>query len=292
VEVELRDVRKRFGRVEALRGVSLSIPAGRRVAVIGPNGSGKSTLNRALLGLIACEGSVTIGGRDAFHERRQLATRTAYVPQVAPTLAASVGEWARLVGALRGVGTGELEKTAARVGLDLGALRERPLRALSGGMRQKLLIAFALAAPVSLLVLDEPTGSLDARSRERVLTLVDALSRETTVVLCSHRLAEIRSLVDDVVVLAEGRVVDRSSVRDFLDGAVVSVVEVRAEAPATPWLEAHGFRRGAGGWWTRPVPRPEKLDLLARLGGAGGVLDVVVREAEALVLPEDGDGGA
>ncbi len=294
MQIEVRNLGKRFGRVEALRDVSLEIPAGRRVAIVGPNGSGKSTLNRVLLGLLAYRGEVRIGGFDAFRERRRLAAHTAYVPQLAPTLAAPVGDWVRLVSDLRRLDPAHLEKTAARVGLDLAALRERPFRALSGGMRQKLLIALALAAPVSLLVLDEPTGSLDARSRERVLGLVDALPRTTTVLLCSHRLSEIRALVDEVVVLAEGSVASRGPVGHFLDEALVALLEVLATPEATPWLEANGFRRTVGGWWTRPVTREEKLALLARVPEALGsaLRDLTVREAEALALAEGPDDDA
>lgn len=294
MQIEIRNLSKRFGRVEALRGVNLEVSAGRRVAIVGPNGSGKSTLNRVLLGLLTHQGEVRIGGFEAFRERRQLAAHTAYVPQLAPALAAPVGDWVRLVAELRHLDAAHVEKTAARVGLDLVALRDRPFRALSGGMRQKLLIALALAAPASLLVLDEPTGSLDAQSRERVLALVDSLPRETTVLLCSHRLSEIRALVDEVVVLAEGTVTRQGPLRHFLDEALVSLLEVLATPEARPWLEANGFRRTVGGWWTRPVTREEKIALLARIPEAlGGMLrDYTVREAEALALPESPDGDA
>jgi ABC-2 type transport system ATP-binding protein len=292
LQIEIRNLSKRFGRVEALRGVDLEIAAGQRVAIVGPNGSGKSTLNRVLLGLLRHQGTVRIGGADAFRERRKLAARTAYVPQIAPALAAPVGDWVRLVAELRQLDPADLEKTAARVGLDLASLHGRPFRALSGGMRQKLLIALALSAPASLVVLDEPTGSLDAPSRERVLALVDGLPRTTTVLLCSHRLSEIRALVDEVVVLGEGVVTRQGPVRHFLDEAMVSLLEVLATHDAAPWLEARGFRRAAGGWWTRPVTREEKLALLAEMPNAlGGMLqDTTVREAEALTLPESPDG--
>ena len=292
MQIEIRNLRKHYGPVEALRGVDLEIAAGQRVALVGPNGSGKSTLNRVLLGLLRYEGTVRIGGADAFAERRELAAHTAYVPQIAPALPAPVGDWVRLVAGLRQLDPAALEKTAARVGLDLASLGSRPFRGLSGGMRQKLLIALALAAPASLVVLDEPTGSLDAPSRERVLALVDGLPRTTTVLLCSHRLSEIRALVDEVVVLGDGVVTRHGPVRHFLDEALVSLLEVLATREAAPWLGARGFRPAAGGWWTRPVTREEKLALLAEMPKAlGGMLqDTNVREAEALTLPESPDG--
>lgn len=292
MQIEVRGLAKRFGRVEALRGLSFDVPAGRRVAIVGPNGSGKSTLNRVLLGLLAYRGEVHIGGRDAFAERAAIAQRIAYVPQLAPALAVPAGEWSAAVSRLRGLAPDAVPRMAERLGLRLAEVAGRPFRALSGGTRQKLLVALALAAEPSLLILDEPTGSLDPESRARVLALVDELPRETTVLLCSHRLAEIRQLVDEVIALAEGEIASQGPARSYLDGALRSVIEVAAGDGASPWLLGRGFRRGAGGWFVRTVTREEKLALLAELSAALGpeLRDVCVQEGEA--LPPRGHGAA
>jgi ABC-2 type transport system ATP-binding protein len=291
VRIEARGLRKRFGRVEALRGLSFDVAAGQRVAIVGPNGSGKSTLNRVLLGLLAYEGEVRIEGRDAFAERAAIAQGIAYVPQVAPALAVPVGEWSAAVSRLRGLPQDAVARTAERLGLPLGELAGRPIRALSGGTRQKLLVALALAAEPRLLILDEPTGSLDPESRARVLTLVDELPRETTVLLCSHRLTEIRQLVDEVIALADGAIASRGPVRSYLDGAVRSVIEVAAEGRAAAWLFQRGFHRGAGGWFVRTVGREEKIALLAELPETLGadLRDVCVHDGEA-IAPRQGGG--
>jgi len=292
LQIEVRKLTKRFGRVEALRGLDFDVAAGQRVAIVGPNGSGKSTLNRVLLGLLAYEGEVRIGGSDAFEERAQIARRIAYVPQLAPPLAVPVSEWISAVTRLRGLSAGAIPDKAARLGLSLDALAARPFRALSGGTRQKLLVAMALAAEPSLLILDEPTGSLDPESRARVLALVDALPRDTTVLLCSHRLSEIRSLVGEVIALAEGAIVSRGPVRSYLDATLHSVIEVAADAGAAAWLDARGFRRGAGGWWVRTVARAEKIALLGELPATLGadLRDVCVRDGEALPAPSQSGG--
>lgn len=295
----MRGLAKRFGRVEALRELSFDVAAGQRVAVVGPNGSGKSTLNRVLLGLLAYQGEVRIGGRDAFAERAAIAGRIAYVPQLAPALAVPVGEWCAAVSRLRGLGEGAIARMAERLGLPLAEVAARPFRALSGGTRQKLLVALALAAEPSLLILDEPTGSLDPESRARVLALVDELPRDTTVLLCSHRLSEIRQLVDEVIALADGAIASRGPVRTYLDGAVRSVIEVAAEGGAAAWLFERGFHRGAGGWFVRTVAREEKLALLAELPESLGadLRDVCVHDGEAIppprgkVYPPRGNGG-
>lgn len=207
MRVELRDVSKKFGPVAALRGVTLELPSGSRTALIGPNGAGKSTLTRIVMGMLACEGEVLVDGCSPFADRARLAHRLAYVPQVAPQLGATVGELVRTVALLREIPFHHFAATAGELGLDLESVRRRPLRGLSGGMRQKLLLALALTTAASLLILDEPTASLDVDSRHRFFELVAELPQAPSILLCSHRLEEIRNLVDRVVVLEDGRVV-------------------------------------------------------------------------------------
>lgn len=193
--------------MEALREVSLRFADGDRVALVGPNGSGKSTLLRALLGLIGCEGTMLLDGRPPFEDRIALMLRTAYVPQIAPQLGASVREWLDLIRLTRGLPQNSIIDEAARLNLQLAEILGRPFRHLSGGMKQKLLLAIAFAVRPSLLVLDEPTASLDEATRKSFFKLCQELPKETTMLLCSHRLEEIDSLTTHVVALAEGRVV-------------------------------------------------------------------------------------
>ena len=224
MRIELKDVRKRFGRVEVLREIDAVIPSGQRIALVGPNGSGKSTLIRSLLGLIDCEGEVLLDGRSPFDSRVEVAKRLAYVPQIAPQMAASVEEILRTICTTRGFPEERIALIAARLELDLPAIRHRPFRNLSGGMKQKLLIATAFAARPRLLVLDEPTASLDARSRDRFFKLFDELADGATVVLCSHRLEELEQLATHVLALEDGKVtwtgpVDRARLGSLLEEA-------------------------------------------------------------------------
>jgi ABC-2 type transport system ATP-binding protein len=206
VQIELTHVSKRFDGVEALRDISLAIPAGAKVALVGPNGSGKSTLVRGVMGIVRCEGEVRLDGQDPFAHRTRLAAHMAYVPQTAPHLGATVGEVVRAVARLRGLDPAGIRNLADELELDLAAVARRPVRALSGGMKQKLLIVLALAAPVSLLIMDEPTASLDARTREAFFRLFRERASDATLLLSSHRLTEVRRLVDRVVALEDGRV--------------------------------------------------------------------------------------
>jgi ABC-2 type transport system ATP-binding protein len=205
MKIEVRDAVKRFGRVEALKGVSFEVPRGRRVALVGPNGSGKSTLIRALLGLIECQGSVRLDGRSPYESRIETARQLAYVPQVAPALGASAHELVDLVCLTRNLPRRDVERAAAALSLDLSELARRPFRSLSGGMKQKLLLALAFAARPTLMVMDEPTASLDESTRRRFFELCAGLEPQTTLVLCSHRLEEVSRLTDHVLALDDGR---------------------------------------------------------------------------------------
>jgi ABC-type multidrug transport system ATPase subunit len=284
VRIEAREVGKRFGGTRALHGVSFAIEPGARVALLGPNGSGKSTLNRAVLGLLRVEGELRVGGRNPFAARAALARSVAYVPQTAPQLAASVRELVAAVCGLRRIAPARVEKLAAELELSPAEIAARPFRSLSGGMKQKLLVALALAAEPELLVLDEPTGSLDAASRARVLALVAAQASGTTLLLCSHRLEEVRQLANEVVALADGSVARRCGLEAFLDETLVCVLEL-ALAEGTPseeGLRRRGFRPLGGGRYLRVVPRREKARLAAELAQELGaaLLDLEVRDVE------------
>ena len=277
MKIDLAQVTKRFGKTVALRDVSLTIESGAKVALIGPNGSGKTTLIRVLLGLVEHKGRVTRGGRPE---------QIAYVPQVAPQMAATVGDLVRAVCSLRHMEPRTVEEVAARLDLPLRDLAGREFRALSGGSKQKLLIALALAPRPELVILDEPTASLDAEARGKFLALQQELIGDATLILCSHRLEEIRPLVDHVIALEDGLVAYDGPAADYLAGRVGTLVEVRYAGRDPGWLVASGFARGTGGWWSKSVDRAAKLALVpAAMSALGSDLaDLVVRDVDLVEL--------
>lgn len=224
MRVEIQGARKRFGRVEALRGINVSIPEGGRVALVGPNGSGKSTLIRTLLGLIDYEGTVLLDGRSPYDDREEVAARLAYVPQVAPALSATVHEVVRLVTHTRDLDVAEVAQVATRFELDIAKAGSQVFRNLSGGMKQKLLLSIAFASRPRLLVLDEPTASLDVRAREQFFLLCNQLDADVTVLLCSHRVEELRHLAERVIALEEGRVTFDGLADQYLQQAAPAAV--------------------------------------------------------------------
>jgi ABC-2 type transport system ATP-binding protein len=204
--IEIEHVGKRFGAVTALCDVSLHIAAGERVAFVGSNGSGKTTLLRALLGLLRVSGSVRVGGFDVARSPELALRQIAYIPQIAPPLEAPVRELVRAYAALRALPAIRIEARAAAMGLDLDTIAALRFRDLSGGMKQKLLAALALATDAAVIVCDEPTANLDAEARSALFSELERRPRRHVVILCSHREQEIHSLVDRVVELRDGAI--------------------------------------------------------------------------------------
>jgi ABC-type multidrug transport system ATPase subunit len=185
---------------------------------------------------------------------------------------------------VRGIEHARVEALTQRLGLALDEIAARPFRGLSGGMKQKLLVALALAARPRLLVLDEPTGSLDAESRARVLAAIAEQPKEMTLVLCSHRLEEVRQLASEVLVLEEGRVARHGALGDYLDDMLVSILDVTLAAPPKGEAEllARGFKPLAVGRYSRLVGRREKARVVSELAQLLGTQlgDLEVRDVE------------
>ncbi len=221
--LEAVEVRKRFGSVEALRGVSLRVGQGECVALVGESGSGKSTLLRCFNRLVEPDGgTVRVEGEDV----RTLAPvalrrRVGYVPQDGGLLPHwTVLRNAGMVPWLRGDrdSAARAGEALALVGLPAESFGGRYPRELSGGQRQRVAIARALAAHPSLVLLDEPFGALDAITRAELQDAYGALRRELCIatVLVTHDLHEAVLLADRVAVLRRGRVEQVAPPSDLL----------------------------------------------------------------------------
>jgi ABC-2 type transport system ATP-binding protein len=214
--IEVRGLRKLYGDRAALRGVDLQVRPGERVALVGPNGSGKTTLMRCLLGLVACEGTVSIVGHDALRDHAAAQVHVAYVPQRSPLLPVPVNEIVRFWEAERGGSASDLVACCTTLGLDVETVWRQRFPALSGGMQQKLLAAMALTTRCGIMLLDEPTANLDPPARAAFFERLARRDPAPTVLLSSHRLDEVRHLVERVVVLAEGAVAFDDTLARFL----------------------------------------------------------------------------
>lgn len=203
--IAARGLTARIGGRVVLDDVTLSIAPGERVALLGLNGAGKTTFMRCLLGLLPFEGRLSIAGHDVRTAGLLARASLGYVPQRAPHFEGTLAEVLDFFCRLRDIVPREARERLVSLGLDVDAHAAKPVRALSGGMLQKLLLALALAARVPLLLLDEPTANLDARARKEFLRLLAGVNGGTTILLASHRFTDVKAVADRVLMLRDGR---------------------------------------------------------------------------------------
>ena len=208
----------RFGDVQALAGVDLALHRGERLALVGANGSGKTTLLRLLHGLVPCSGKRTLHAGDT-----PTAPRVAMVFQRPFLLSLSAWQNLRIALWLSGVPRSGRDARAAvamrRVGLE--ALAQRPARELSGGQQQRLALARAWALRPDLLLLDEPTASLDPSAKREVEALIEEIAADgVTLVMSTHNLGQAKRLASRVAYLEAGRLVVDLPVDRFFNDAL------------------------------------------------------------------------
>ena len=228
----LRDVTVELGGREVVAAVDARVERGGWLGLIGPNGAGKSTLLRAIAGLVRHSGVVELDGREQRAlDRRTLARLIAYVPQEPLLPDEMVVHDYVLLGRTPHVGyRGEQEPDLAAAAevldrLELAAFARRRLGSLSGGERQRAVIARVLAQEPSLLLLDEPTTSLDLGHQQRTLELVDELRRERglTVLAAMHDLTLVGQYAETLILLDRGRVVAAGSPAEVLTADAIAV---------------------------------------------------------------------
>jgi len=230
--VAIDSVSVELGGKRVVDGVTASVAPGEWVTLIGPNGAGKTTLLRAAAGFVSFEGSITIDGAEVARlGRRQIARRLAFVPQ-SPLFPPQmrVREYV-LLGRTPYIGTfgyeGRRDLTAADRALsrlDLEGFAARPLRTLSGGERQRAVLSRALAQEAPLLLLDEPTTSLDIGRQQQVLELVARLREhaELTVLSAMHDLTLAAQYADRLLLLSQGRLVAGGRPEEIATEALIS----------------------------------------------------------------------
>jgi ABC-2 type transport system ATP-binding protein len=208
--IEIRNVKKRYKDLQALKGVSFTVEEGEFFGLLGPNGAGKTTLISILAGLArADEGSIAVRGHDVVGDFRDARRSLGVVPQELvfdPFF--TVRETLRIQSGYFGLRRNDAWIDEVMANLDLTEKADANMRALSGGMKRRVLVAQALVHRPPVIVLDEPTAGVDVELRQTLWKFISRLNREGhTIVLTTHYLEEAESLCDRIAMLRRGEVV-------------------------------------------------------------------------------------
>ncbi len=240
--VEVRDLSKRFGKVEAVKNLSFDVEAGRVTGFLGPNGAGKSTTLRALLGLInPTGGTATFDGRRYDELEHPSATVGAVLEDASFHPGRSARNHLRVLAVTGQHPPGRVDEVLTAVGLADAA--DRRVKGYSMGMKQRLGIAAALLGDPEVLLLDEPTNGLDPPGIAWMRGMVrEQAAHGRAVLISSHLLAEVAQSVDDVIVIANGELRAQGPLEQVLGGSDGPATEVVAEDPEglTRALQAAG----------------------------------------------------
>jgi multiple sugar transport system ATP-binding protein len=287
-EVIVRNVKKRYGPVQVMHGVSVDIEDGQFVVLVGPSGCGKSTLLRMIAGLEQIsEGEIAIGGRvvnDVMPKDRDIAmVFQSYALYPHKTVGENMGFALKIKGAPRA----EIAEKVGRAAsiLDLGHLLERYPKQLSGGQRQRVAMGRAIVRDPAVFLFDEPLSNLDAKLRVAMRVEIKELHQRlgTTIVYVTHDQIEAMTMADKIVVMRDGRVEQVGAPLDLYDNPTNTFVAGFIGSPAMNFIRGRVEEPGtflADGGARLPLPevaaapgraivygiRPEHIDI-----GEGGV---------------------
>ena len=284
--IKIEQVKKSFGKLQALRGIDLSIEKGEFFALLGPNGAGKSTLINLLAGLLRpTSGRLSVLGHDVVTDYRAARRSLGVVPQELvfdPFF--NVREMLRFQAGYFGCGEENYPWIDEVLeGLGLAEKAGANMRALSGGMKRRALIAQALAHKPPVLVLDEPTAGVDVELRQMLWEFIKRLNREgTTIILTTHYLEEAETLCSRVAMLKQGEIVALDSTRSLLERYSRKSLRLRLDPQRLPEVLQPHLRSKENDVFTLALNETKELEnVLATLRTAGiRVEDLQVIEAD------------
>lgn len=254
---------KDYGRFRALDSLDLSLRPGEIFGLLGPNGSGKSTALRLMLGFLRpTAGRVRIDGFDSWEQSVEVRKRVAYLPGELRLYENMTGrQLVRFLSFLRDEPVGpEVEQLARRLDIDV----DKPLTQMSSGMKRKVALLLVLVPNVPLIILDEPTNTLDPTMRDQLLEqLRAAKKRGQTVLFSSHVLTEVEQVCDRVGILQRGRLVHLQNMDELREGRYVRARFASPVATAPDGSPVTSLPGGEGELNYRG-PLPTLLDWLGR----------------------------
>lgn len=236
--IEVRNLVKKYGNHLAIDHLNFTIEKGRIYGFLGPNGAGKSTTMNIMTGYLgATEGEVLIDGHDILKEPEEAKKHIGYLPELPPLyMDMKVGEYLEFAAELKQIPKKERGE-AVRKAVDTAKLKEvqgRLIRNLSKGYRQRVGLAQAVLGFPEVIILDEPTVGLDPKQIIEIRDLIRDLSKNHTVILSSHILAEVREVCDYILIISKGKLVASDTpdrLETLLSGS--ETVEILARATAS-----------------------------------------------------------
>ncbi|GAB3368846.1 ABC transporter ATP-binding protein [Massilia agri] len=286
--IQISSVEKSYKGFKALKGVSMNIEEGEFFGLLGPNGAGKTTLISTIAGLIRPDvGSVKIHGHDVVTDFREARKRLGVVPQELvfdPFF--TVRETLRLQSGYFGIRNNDAWIDEVMHNLDLTNKADVNMRALSGGMKRRVLVAQALVHKPPVIVLDEPTAGVDVELRQTLWKFISRLNREGhTVVLTTHYLEEAQAMCQRVAMLKLGEVVALDTMSALLRRVSGSQLVVKLKSGDLPEglrhlvsHDEHNENNGGNKYTLRVNDVQEVEPILARLRESGAVIDEMALE--------------
>jgi ABC-2 type transport system ATP-binding protein len=211
IMVEIQNLRKTFGSIVAVDGVSFTIGKGEVLGFLGPNGAGKSTTMKMITGFLTpTSGTVRVCGHDVQDEALDAKKRIGYLPEGAPAYQdMTPASFLTFIGEMRGLRGDSLKRAVSETmgKVNLQSVLDQPIETLSKGFKRRVGLAQAILHDPDVLVLDEPTDGLDPNQKHEVRTLIRAMAQEKAIILSTHILEEVHAVCSRAMIIAKGRVV-------------------------------------------------------------------------------------
>ncbi len=206
--IKIKNLTKTFGTQNSLDNISLELNKEDRVIIMGQNGAGKTTLIRSILGqYIPTNGEIEVAGFNPFKNRVDTISKIGFVPQLPPPIKLTVEELINFAVKSSNIDKDEIVELCSKMDLDIKSHFKKIFFKLSGGMKQKLLIAIAIAKKPEIFIFDEPTANLDPKGRESFYEIIKEYSKDRLTIFISHRIEEVSNMVNRKIELDLGKVV-------------------------------------------------------------------------------------
>ena len=206
--IKVSNLTKKFGTHLSLDNVNCEFNKNESIALMGANGAGKTTLIRSIMGYYhPNSGEVLINGLNPIKERVAVLNHISFVPQLPPPIKLSIEELMQYISVSAEVDKELIKHYANEMKLDIGSNLSKSFFKLSGGMKQKLLIAISLAKKSDIIIYDEPTANLDPKARDDFYRLLQQNEEEKVLLFVTHRLEEVKELINRQIYMDLGKIV-------------------------------------------------------------------------------------